>query len=124
MNHIRWAAWGVIDIEKIPSDHTSGGNGQARREYLKKVRQELTALNMILHVGGSKVAPWYAVARRGEEKNAMVSAGTDAFKKLCAWVLEHVGDVNVSGENGGVRGAGDEAQGEPGVAVAERAVSR
>jgi len=119
MNHIRWAAWGVIDIEKIPSDHTSGGNGQARREYLKKVRQELSELNMILHVGGSKNIPWYGIGLRGEDKTMGVKAGDDAFKKLCAWVLEHVGDVNVSGEDGGVRGAGDEAQGEPGVAVAK-----
>jgi hypothetical protein len=118
MNCIRWAAWGVVDIENIPSDQTTGGNRQARRSYLKKVHEELKPFNMTLHIGGSTQVPWYAInVFRGipDSKPKQVAAGKDAFKKICTWVLEQVGDTakeehDVSSEDGGVRRAGDEAQ--------------
>jgi hypothetical protein len=109
MSKIRWAAWGVVDIEKIPSDHTSGGNGQARRSYLKQVRAELAALGFELQCGGAKLKPWYKVLKTGTD-DYHVAAGPDAFKNVMAWVLQQIGDTDVSGEDGGVRRAGDEAQ--------------
>lgn len=109
MNHIRWAAWGVVDIEKIASDLTTGGNGQARRNYLRKVREELKALKMQLIVGGSAVKPWYSVVKQDDKKH--VAAGDNAFKAVCTWVLNEIGDTaHVGSEDGGVRCAGDEAQ--------------
>jgi hypothetical protein len=111
VNNIRWAAWGVIDIENIPSDQTTGGNRQARRSYLKKVHEQLQPLGLRLHIGGSAQNPWYCVESLKGEKFKHVSAGKDAFKKICAYILEQVGDTaNERSEDGGVRRAGDEAQ--------------
>ena len=119
MNCIRWAAWGVVDIENIPSDQTTGGNRQARRSYLKKVHAELATVGMKLHIGGSAANPWYCVEYNVETAKVakQVCAGKDAFKKICTWVLEQIGDhtqqgdADVGSENGGLRRAGDEAQG-------------
>lgn len=114
MNHIRWAAWGVVDIEHMPTDMApgKGTQRQARRNYLKKVHAELAELGYSLHPGGSTNTPYYMVMH-DLTANKHTAAGQDAFKKVCAWVLEKVGDhtgaQDVSGQDGGVRRAGDEA---------------
>jgi hypothetical protein len=119
MNHIRWAAWGVVDIENMPTDITPGkGNQrQARRNYLRKVHAELKEHGITLHPGGSTKAPFYAV-EKGDKKHT--AAGSDAFKRICTHVLEMIGDTShVGGADGSVRGAGDEGQGEPGQCLAQ-----
>lgn len=104
MNHIRWAAWGVIELDGGKFDR------QQRRNYLKKVHAELAELGYSLHPGGSTNTPYYMIMHVSALPKH-TAAGKDAFKKVCAWVLERVGDHHVSGEDGGVRRAGDEAQG-------------
>lgn len=111
MNHIKWAAWGVVEL-----DNPERFDRQQRRNFLKKVHAELALVGYKLHIGGSKTNPWYCAERLESGKNDKhVSAGKDAFKKVCTWVLEQLGEVaHERGADGGVRCAGDEAQGQCG----------
>jgi hypothetical protein len=118
MNHIKWAAWGVVEL-----DNPERFDRIQRRNFLKKVHAELAPHNMKLSIGGSKINPWYAVSmfaeiEVGSTPPKTVVAGKDAFKKICVWVLEQLGeDAHERGADGGVRCAGDEAQdGSAGVA--------
>lgn len=114
MNHLRWAAWDVIKLDGGAFDR------QQRRVYLDKVRKELEVHRLILQPGGSTKTPHYVVTSYDVQRGKPIchtTGGTDAFKRICAWILEHTGELHVGSEDGGVRGAGDEAQ-EPGVRVA------
>lgn len=102
MNHIRWAAWGVIDIDAM-LDRIQ------RRNYIKRARKELADIGAVLHCGGSTQVPWYRIVLSKEKDKAFVVAGEDAFKKISAWLLQEIGDHERS-EDGGVRRAGDEAE--------------
>lgn len=118
MNHIRWAAWGVIDIEALDRIQ--------RRNYINNVRAELRALNIDLHCGGRNQFICYGVQLPGavtkcvsakaaaqDRLHKQVFAGKDAFKKLCAWLLVKLEDgEHERGTNGSVRSAGAEAEGE------------
>jgi hypothetical protein len=104
MNHVRWVAWGVIDVEAMDRIH--------RRNYLKRLRKELPA-GIRLESGGVKGAPWYKMERdqpSGAQTKTHAAAGMDALKKVCTWLLLEIGDHERS-EDGGVRRAGDEAEG-------------
>jgi hypothetical protein len=109
MNHIRWAAWGVINIEAL--------DRMQRRNYIKRTRAELAKKGITLSSGGSKSVPWYSISLpRAEgappEKKADkgVAGGEGAFRNVCVWLLKELGD-HVSSEDGGVRNIGAEAQG-------------
>jgi len=101
MNHTKWAAWGVVDLEAL--------DRQQRRNYLKKVRDELAARDLELHSGGSTKTPFYAINYAAKDKPSQCYAGVDAFKKICAWSLEQLGEAGERSEDGGLRGAGDTA---------------
>ena len=106
MNHIRWAAWGVVDIEALER--------MQRRNYIKRARVELAEKGIVLSCGGSTQTPWYSVTlppASGENiVKQQASGGRDAFKKVCEWLLKELGDHERS-EDGGVRSAGVQAQG-------------
>jgi hypothetical protein len=89
MNNIKWAAWGVIEL-----DNPERFDRIQRRNFLKKVHAELAEKGFKLQIGGSKTNPWYSVnlATDTSAKARHVSAGKDAFKKVCAWVLEQLGE--------------------------------
>jgi len=110
MNHIKWAAWGVVDLDGAKPDGKPNFDRQQRRNYLRKVRAELEELKYVLQPGGSTTTPWYmATSEATGAKKAF--AGTGAFSKVCAWVLDQLGvTADVGSEDGGVRCAGDEAQ--------------
>lgn len=114
MNHIKWVAWGVVDVEAL--------NKHRRRNYLKKIRDELSAKGFTLHPGGSKTMPWYRIEGtpgvgrhegQGYGGKAQVFASKDALKKILTWALHELGEVqgenHVGGADGGLRCAGDEA---------------
>lgn len=100
MNHTKWVAWGVVNVEALDK--------QQRRSYLKKLRGEMAEVGFTLHPGGSTQVPWYRVEGTPESK-AHTIAGTDALKNICAWVLTQVGEADVSSEDGSLRSAGGEA---------------
>lgn len=111
MNHIKWAAWSVINIEAL--------DRQQRRNYLKKVHAELEPVGIQLHVGGTKEKPYYLVTVSADPtKKIHAYREGHAFADACKAVLEFAGELNnVSSEDGGVRCAGDEAQGPSDIAV-------
>lgn len=88
MNSLRWVAWGSVDIEALDK--------QQRRNYLKKVREELAVHGFTLHPGGSKKTPHYTVTDRNGEKH--ITAGPGAFAKACAHVLEKIIEGKADGE--------------------------
>lgn len=98
MNHIRWAAWGVIDIEAF--------DRMQRRNYIKRTRKELEPLGVVLNCGGSTAQPFYQMKLSTDTKGY---GGKDAFRKACAWALQQLGDADERSEDGGVRSAGTEA---------------
>jgi hypothetical protein len=108
MNHIRWAAWGVIDIETLER--------MQRRNYIKRARADLEGIAK-LECGGSTVRPYYRIEfptpkpEAGEHPKPCSHAvgGDQAFKKVCQWLLKELGEGDVSGEDGGVRSAGAQA---------------
>ncbi len=85
MNHVRWVAWGVIDLEKLER--------MQRRNYIKKIREDVTPLGIVFEPGGVKATPWYRVtlpiALKGAEKQHAV-AGADAARKVCQWLLMEI----------------------------------
>lgn len=105
MNHLRWVAWGVVN----PDDAGSFDRIQ-RRNYIKRMRGDLKEIGAVLNCGGSTKQPWYQISLKplGVEPRSKAVGGEDAFKKVCQWALQELGDV--SGPDGGVRCAGDEAQ--------------
>lgn len=79
LNHVKWAAWGVVDIEALER--------MQRRNYIKRARAELHAAGLKLECGGSKTTPYYAVVAVDDEVKKVtrqIAAGADAFKKICA----------------------------------------
>jgi len=102
MNHIRWVAWGVIDVDGTM-------DRQQRRNYLRKIRAELHELRCGFTIGGNKRSPWYAIHRNKDDGTIkkQAYAGENALKKACAWLLLEVGDHERS-EDGSVRSAGAE----------------
>jgi len=102
MNHIRWVAWGTIDVDGTM-------DRQQRRNYLRKIRAELTEIRCGFTIGGNKRTPWYGITYTREDgaQKRQACAGTDALKKVCAWLLLEVGD-HERGADGGVRSAGAE----------------
>lgn len=108
MNHLRWPAWGTIEI-----DNPEQFDRMQRRNYLRRVREELKDGPVTLHMGGSKHNPFYIATIQldsGVQKKQAIG-GKDAFKKICAWILTELEEINVGGEDGGVRSAG--AEGNP-----------
>lgn len=83
LNHVKWAAWGVVDIERLER--------MQRRNYIKRARAELAFKGIELKCGGSKGVPFYAVAGTNTpmetttfgSKGRHTAAGADAFKKIC-----------------------------------------
>lgn len=83
LNHVKWAAWGVIDIERLER--------MQRRNYIKRARAELASKGFELKCGGSKGVPFYALAEASTPMETTAfggkghtAAGADAFKKICA----------------------------------------
>lgn len=79
LDHLKWAAWGVIDIEKLER--------MQRRNYIKKVRAELGPHGVKLECGGSTRVPYYRVHNESTSVTQF-AAGGDAFKRVCLAVLE------------------------------------
>ena len=108
MNRVRWAAWGVVDIEKLER--------MQRRNYIKAVRLEIQPNK--LECGGSSKQPWYQflfyLPDGGYTK--MAYAGPEGFKKACQWLLEQLGEGHERSTDGSVWCAGDEAEGNSSVA--------
>src|SRR6266436_5511838 len=65
MNHIRWAAWGVVDIEALER--------MQRRNYIKRARAELVEKGITLNCGGSKATPWYGISLPKDEKGQQLA---------------------------------------------------
>jgi hypothetical protein len=108
MNRVRWAAWGVVDIEKLER--------MQRRNYIKAVRAELAEKNITLECGGSTQTPYYQIilpapngqlgVRYDQTIPKQAVAGENAFKKVCAWLLLQLGEDNHErSEDGSVRSA-------------------
>ena len=101
MNRVRWAAWGVIDIEKL--------NRLQRRDYIKAVRGELAEKSITLECGGTTTKPYYQIilpTTDGKTVPKQAMGGDDAFRKVCVWLLSHLGEINSErSEDGGVRSA-------------------
>lgn len=108
MNRVRWIAWGVIELEKLER--------MQRRNYIKKIREELTPLGIKFESGGVSNNPFYRVIIVNDKGKTHAAAGPDAAKNACAWLLMELGEHERS-EDGGVRGAGDEAPGYEGPGV-------
>ncbi len=107
MNHVRWVAWGVIELEKLER--------MQRRNYIKKIREDVTPLGIKFESGGVAKNPWYkmeflAEPPKNEKRRSKIGAGADGARAVCQWLLMELND-HVGGEDGGVRGAGDEASG-------------
>lgn len=106
MNRVRWAAWAVVDIEKLER--------MQRRNYIKAVREEVKPHSVTLVCGGSKWSPYYqfvVTSERNENKHA--AAGPAAFQKACVWLLQTLGEDNERSKDGGLRSAGAEAASYP-----------
>lgn len=88
LDHLKWAAWGVIDIEKLER--------MQRRNYIKKVRKELEPHSVKLDCGGSTRVPYYRV--HDDTNFAQIAAGDDAFKRACLAALEKL-EPNAKQEN-------------------------
>jgi len=107
MNHIRWAAWGVVDIEALER--------MQRRNYIKRSRIELDEKGIVLSCGGSTHTPWYSIKipTPDGKGNIKAAGGREAFKQVCEWLLKELGEVqedrNERSEDGGIRRAGAEA---------------
>lgn len=103
MNHIRWVGWGVVDVDGTM-------DRQQRRNYLRKIRVELHDIRCGFNIGGNKKNPYYVIHRNLDDGTIrkQAFAGSDALKKVCAWILLEIND-HVSSEDGGVRSAGAEA---------------
>ena len=87
MNHVRWAAWGVVDIEKLER--------MQRRNYIKRARAELEEQGIALECGGSKTTPWYSIIlppTDGKTIPKHSAGGVGAFKKVCEWLLLQTGE--------------------------------
>jgi hypothetical protein len=56
MNRLKWAAWGVIDIEKLER--------MQRRNYINHVREELKQHGCTLECGGGRAGPYYRVYKQ------------------------------------------------------------
>ena len=104
MNRIRWAAWGVVNIEALER--------MQRRNYIRAARVEAAELGISLVSGGSKTQPYYqfilAPTPEGHvQKHA--SAGKDAFRNVCRWLLQMLGEGDERSADGGLWSTGDEA---------------
>lgn len=105
MNHVRWIAWGVIELEKLER--------MQRRNYIKKIREDVTPLGIVFDCGGVSSNPWYQFMLTEPDPakpKKQAFGGPDAARKICQWLLMELNDY-VGGEDGGVRRAGDEASG-------------
>jgi hypothetical protein len=61
LSHIMWAAWGVIDIEKL--------GREPRRNYILTVRAELETRGYSLEVGGIAQRPFYRIYQNGNTED-------------------------------------------------------
>jgi hypothetical protein len=89
MNHIKWAAWGVVDIEKLDRIQ--------RRNYIKRSRKELEEIRCSLNCGGSTQTPYYQIILPTTDNKTIpkhAAGGLDAFKKVCEWLLKEIGDAD------------------------------
>lgn len=78
MNNVKWAAWGVVDIEALER--------MQRRNYIKKVRAELAKHGATLDCGGDKVSPFYLVHIRDDLDYH--ARGDGAFREVMQNALE------------------------------------
>lgn len=86
LNHLKWAAWGVIDIEAL--------DRQQRRNYLKKVHAELNPLGFQMHVGGTTQKPYYLVTKSDDPTKKMLGfSGERAFADACKGILLELGET-------------------------------
>lgn len=92
MNHLRWVAWGVVN----PDDAGAFDRIQ-RRNYIKRMRKELAEIGSVLDCGGSTKQPWYCIQLSPLEATntprTHAVGGVDAFKKVCQWALQELGDA-------------------------------
>src|SRR6185436_18060343 len=54
MNHTRWVAWGVVDVDGTM-------DRQQRRNYLRKIREEMADIGCTFNIGGNKRTPYYII---------------------------------------------------------------
>lgn len=82
--YIRWAAWGVMDIEVLQRE--------PRRNYLMSVRAELATRGYKLECGGTMTQPYYRIYLDHVDANSAgatpwsVTSSTavkDAFMHVC-----------------------------------------
>lgn len=82
LGHLRWAAWGTIDIETLER--------MQRRNYINHVREELKLHGMVLECGGNAV-PYYRILTTGaipggkgpEWSTTSANIKDKAFCKVC-----------------------------------------
>lgn len=87
LDHVKWAAWGVIDIETMER--------MQRRKYLQCVRKQLKSVGIALECGGNRKSPYYSVHTSDEPPTGArwtYTRGTheEAFKGLCQAVLKYL----------------------------------
>ncbi len=110
LNRMRWAAWGVIDIETMER--------MQRRNYINHVREELKLHGCVLECGGSTTNPHYRIFKlqagttepakgKGLKPEwAEFSAGPVAFRSVCLGALCHLDTefmLNEESRNAAVR---------------------
>lgn len=76
--HIKWAAWGVINIEKLER--------MQRRNYIKRARSEADSIGWELSCGGSTRSPHYRLASK-EGSHIHSKVGDGAFASVCSALL-------------------------------------
>lgn len=105
LTHIRFAAWGVIDVETL--------NREARRNYLKTVRAELSTRDYALVVGGVPGSLYYAIHSPVLEDGSTWKAqahhnawSEPAFKIVCREFLNREDPDHANPEPAGSAAAG------------------
>lgn len=86
LNFMKWAAWGVIDIEKL--------DRHQRRNYINHVREELKLHGCVLECGGrTSRSLHYSVTKPATEthtswtETAATYKGEKAFSAVCRRAL-------------------------------------
>lgn len=96
LSYMQWAAWGVIDVEKLER--------MQRRNYINHVRQELALHGLELECAGTSMFPFYRIhtieREEGNTKPVWQTELTtredrrqaikEAFKNVCRLALVRI----------------------------------
>lgn len=97
LSHIRFAAWGSVDIETL--------GREPRRNYIMAVRAELATRGCKLECGGVAKRPYYRIykpafpniEKAGSEWSVTSATVKEAFKSVCLQFLQQEDPEHVTG---------------------------